>query len=101
MQIRAPRALSAGKAIASFSYQWPRLPDLKYLPTQLGHYVYQHLGVNLKLGLPLKPEEDSDLDHVFRTYLVQDNDKSNIVTFGSIAIRSEHSLNTLEVQCVY
>ena len=68
----------------------------KYLPTQLGHYVYEYLGE--KLGLPRKPEEDRDLDHGLRTYFVPDNDKCDIFTFGGIAIRSEHSRDTVRVR---
>ena len=41
----APPAPSASKAVARFSYEWSlQFPDLKYLPTQLGHYMYEYLG---------------------------------------------------------
>ena len=101
MQIRGPslsiESPSASKAVARFLYEWSRqFPDLKYLPTQLGHYIYEYLGE--KLGLPWKPEEDRDLDHVLKTYLVPDKDKCDIFTFGGIAIRSEHSRGTVCVR---
>ena len=77
---RSPAAPSASKAVARFSYEWSRqFPDLKYRPTQLGHYVYEYRGE--KWGLPRKPEEDRDLDIVLMTYLVPDNDKCDIFTF--------------------
>ena len=77
----APPAPSASKAVARFAYEWSRLcqvPDLKYLPTQLCHYVHEYPSLGKKLGLPWKPEEDSDLDHALRAYLVTDNDNCEI-----------------------
>ena len=93
----APPAPSASKTVARFSYEWSRqFPDLKFLPTQLGHYIYEYLGD--KLGLSWRPEHDRDLDHVLPTYLVQDQDKCDIFTFGGIAIRSDHSRGTVRIR---
>lgn len=93
----APPASNASKSVARFSYEWSRqYPDLKFLPTQLGHYIYEYLGE--KLGLSWVPEQERDLDHVLRTYLVQDHDKCDIFTFGGMAIRSEHSRGTVRVR---
>ena len=84
----APSAPSVSKAVARFSYECSQLfPDLKYLPTLFGHYIYISI-------LARKPEEDRVLDHVLRTYLVLNKDKcghrhTGIFTFGGIAIRSE------------
>ena len=93
MQIRGPPAPSASQAVARFSYEWSRqFPGSKYLPTQLGHYMYgsQKRTVILKMTVIGSQRrtvisearrgvlEDRDLDHVLRTYLVQDKDKCQI-----------------------
>jgi len=94
----APPAPGASKGVARFSYGWSKqFPDLKFLPTQLGHYIYEYLCD--KLGLLYLPEPERDLDRVLRTYLVPDaKDRCDIFTFGCIAIRSEHSRGTVRVR---
>jgi hypothetical protein len=92
-----PSARAAPSSSKRFSYYFSQqVPDLRYLPTWLGHFAYEYLAE--KLGLQRLPEPERDLDHVLKTCLVEDHDKCDISTFGGLAIRSEHSRGTVRVR---
>ena len=92
-----PSARAAPSSTKRFSYHFSQqLPDLRYLPTQLAHFAYEYLAD--KLGLQRLPEPQRDLNHVLKTYLVADQDKCDIFTFGGLAIRSEHLRGTVRVR---
>ena len=93
----APSARRDRPDSTRFSYNASdQCPDLKFLPTQLAHYAYEYLGQ--QLGLEDLPEERRDLDGVLKNCLVPDQDRSDIFTFGGMAIRSDHWRGTVRIR---
>ena len=72
---------------------------LRYLPTQLAHFAYEYLADNLGLLVDKRlPESARDLGDVLQRYLVADDARCDIFTFGCLAIRSEHTRGTVRVR---
>ena len=71
-------------------------PDLKYLPTQLGHFAHEYLRISL--DLPDVPEAERDINGVLERCLFRESDGADIFTFGGLAIRSLHHKGTVRVR---
>ena len=69
-------------------------PDLKNLPTQLGHFAHEYLRISL--DLPDVPE--AERDGVLERCLFRESDGADIFTFGGLAIRSLHHKGTVRVR---
>ena len=94
----APSAKPIATNTKKFSYNFSRqVPDLRYLPVQLDHFAYQHLADELGLDKRLQ-ESARDLDDVLKRFLVADEDRCDIFTFGCVAIRAEHTRGTLAIR---
>ena len=71
------------------------LADIK--SENIVHLIRRLEYLRNRRGLEYKPEEERDINSFLGTYLVQDNDKCDIFTFGGIAIRSVNRLRYFDV----